>query len=133
MSSLLEGLRHCTSRAICLNCNRQPPGTFACMEILRSNPCVQVLCFSLRTAMEVIKKNLKNTQLFSSNLLFRQLWTEASGHFRVPGAFSKAHRSNPSPHPTNNYCWTSVSRIFSTLYRVWGGRTARKFRKGCTV
>ena len=33
-------------------------------------------------------------------------------------------------------CWTRVSRIFfrvSTLYRVGGGRTARKFRKGCTV
>ena len=51
MSSLLEGLRHCTSRAICSNCNRQPPGTFAGMEILHSNPCVQLLCFSLRTAM----------------------------------------------------------------------------------
>ena len=34
MSSLLEGLRHCTSRAICSNCNRQPPGTFARKEIL---------------------------------------------------------------------------------------------------
>ena len=51
MSSLLEGLRHRTSRAICSNCNRQPPGTFAGMEILHSNPCVQLLCFSLRTAM----------------------------------------------------------------------------------
>ena len=45
MSSLLEGLRHCTSRAICSNCNRQPPGTFAGMEILHSNPCVQVSMF----------------------------------------------------------------------------------------
>ena len=39
----------------------------------------------------------------------------------------------PSPH---KQCWTRVSRIFfrvSTLYRVGGGRTARKFRKGCTV
>ena len=38
-----------------------------------------------------------------------------------------------SPH---KQCWTRVSRIFfrvSTLYRVGGGRTARKFRKGCTV
>ena len=45
MSFLLEGLRHCTSRAICSNCNRQPPGTFAGMEILHSNPCVQVSMF----------------------------------------------------------------------------------------
>ena len=39
----------------------------------------------------------------------------------------------PSPH---KQCWTRVSRIFfrvSTLYRVGGGRTARKFRKRCTV
>ena len=36
----------------------------------------------------------------------------------------------PSPHKK---CWTRVSRIFSTLYRVRGGRTSRKFRKGCTV
>ena len=39
----------------------------------------------------------------------------------------------PSPH---KQCWTRVSRIFfrvSTLYRVGGGKTARKFRKGCAV
>ena len=39
----------------------------------------------------------------------------------------------PSPH---KQCWTRVSRIFfrvSTLYKVGGGRTARKFRKGGTV
>ena len=39
----------------------------------------------------------------------------------------------PSPH---KQCRTRVSRIFfrvSTLYRVGGGRTARKFRKHCTV
>ena len=39
----------------------------------------------------------------------------------------------PSPH---KQCWTRVSRIFfrvSTLYRVGGGRTARKFRKECAV
>ena len=39
----------------------------------------------------------------------------------------------PSPH---KQCWTRVSRIFfrvSTLYRVGGGRTARKFWKRCTV
>ena len=35
----------------------------------------------------------------------------------------------PSAHKE---CWTRVSRI-STLYRLGGGRTARKFRKGYTV
>ena len=63
-----------------------------------------------------------------------QSWTKVLGHFCVSGAFSNSHRSNPSPHPTN-----TVGRVFpevfrvSTLYRVGGGRTARKFRKGCTV
>ena len=39
----------------------------------------------------------------------------------------------PSPH---KQCWTRVCRIFfrvSTLYRVGGGRSVRKFRKWCTV
>ena len=77
---------------------------------------------------------LKNTQncLFSSHLLFRQLWTEVLGHFRVPGAFSNAHRSNPSPHPTNNWCWTSVSRIFSEFQLCIGcgeGELQENFEK----
>ena len=50
MSSLLEGLRQCTSRAICSNCNRQPPGTLARNKIRHSCPYVQVLCLTLRTA-----------------------------------------------------------------------------------
>ena len=79
---------------------------------------------------------LKNTQncLFSSHLLFRQLWTEVLGHFRVPGAFSNAHRSNTpfTPQTMLDECIHNFIRV-STLYRVWGGRTARKFRKGCTV
>ena len=66
MSSLLEGLRHCTSRAICSNCNRQPPGTFARKEIRHSNPCVQVLCLSLRTAMGSLSLSVR---FFSPKLL----------------------------------------------------------------
>ena len=41
------------------------------------------------------------------------------------------------PFSPQKQCWTRVSRIFfrvSTLYRVGGGgRSARQFRKGCTV
>ena len=40
----------------------------------------------------------------------------------------------PLPSPQKQ-CWTRVSRIFSEFQLCigWGGRTARKFRKGCTV
>ena len=41
------------------------------------------------------------------------------------------------PFPlAHKQCWTPVCRIFfqiSTLYRVGEGRSARTFRKGCTV
>ena len=85
------------------------------------------------------KKNtftgLKTPQncLFSSHLFFRQSWTKVLGHFCISGAFSNSHRSNPSPHPTNN-----VGRMYPdffriSLYRIGGGRTARKSREGCTV
>ena len=75
---------------------------------------------------------LKNTQncLFSSHLLFRQLWTEVLGHFRVPGAFSNAHRSNPSPHPTNN-----VGRVYPEFFPSFnfaqgvGGENCKKISK----
>ena len=36
----------------------------------------------------------------------------------------------PLPSPHKQAC---IQNFFATLYRVGGGRTARKFRKGCTV
>ena len=53
-------------------------------------------------------------------------------HFWGVFQFTQA-QSLPSPHKQS---WKRVSGIFfrvSTLYRVWGARTARKSRKGCTV
>ena len=64
------------------------------------------------------------------------------GQFSVSGAFYNSNRSNPNKQQTtNNACWTRVSRIFSQFQLCigwrgggWGGgRTARKFRKGCTL
>ena len=60
------------------------------------------------------------------------------GHFCISGVFSNPHRSkpHPPPPPPHKQCWTRISRIFfrvSSLYRVGGGRTARNFRKECTV
>ena len=40
-----------------------------------------------------------------------QSWTKVLGHFCISGAFSNSHRSNPSPHPTNN-----VGRVYSEFF-----------------
>ena len=64
----------------------------------------------------------------------RTLW-------RFCGPFSYSHRPNPYPYsllPTLTPQTMLDARIqncfrVSTLYRLGGGRTARKFQKGCTV
>ena len=42
---------------------------------------------------------------------YLQSWTKVMGHFCVSGAFSNSHRSNPSPHPTNN-----VERVYPEVF-----------------
>ena len=44
-------------------------------------------------------------------ILNLQSWTKVLGHFRVSGAFSNSHRSNPSPHPTNG-----VARVYPEFF-----------------
>ena len=43
-----------------------------------------------------------------------QSWTKVLGHFSVSGAFSNSHRSNTSPHPTNN-----VGGVYPEFFRVY--------------
>ena len=64
-----------------------------------------------------------------------QLWTKVLGHFCLSGAFSNSHRSNPAPLTPQTMLDACIQNFFglSALYRVGRGRTARKFRKGCTV
>ena len=52
----------------------------------------------------------------------------------ISGAFSNLHGSTP-PNPTNNVgrVYPDFFSEFSTLCRVGGGITARKYRKGYTV
>ena len=107
--------------------------------------CTNVqICFFFNLKTLTITGSRKNTFtglktpqncLFSSHLFFRQSWTKVLGHFCISGAFSNSHRSNPSPHPTNNVgrVYPEFFSEFQQLYRVGGGRTARKFRKRCTV
>ena len=63
-----------------------------------------------------------------------QSWTKVLGHFCISGAFSNSQTQPfPSPH---KQCSTHASTIFfrfSTLHRLGWGRTAIKFRKGCTL
>ena len=70
----------------------------------------------------------------AENLLYLQSWTKVLEHFRVSEAFFNAHKSNPplTPQTKLNECIQNFLRDL-TLYRVGGGRTARHFRKGCTV
>ena len=72
--------------------------------------------------------------LFAKALKLQSCWTKVLGHFAFMVIFQFTQvQPLPSPH---KQCWMCVPRIFfrvSTLYRVGGGRTARKFQKGCTV
>ena len=67
-------------------------------------------------------------------IIILQSWTKVFGHFCISSAFSNSHRPNSSPHPGNN-----VGRVYPEFFPSFnfllcgGGRTARKFRKGCTV
>ena len=51
------------------------------------------------------------------------------GTLCISGAFSNSHRSNPSPHPTINAgrVYPEFFFLVSTLCRVGGGQTAKKF------
>ena len=63
-----------------------------------------------------------------------QSWTKLFGHFCVSGAFPIHTGPTPSltPQTMLHTCIQNFFRV-SNLYRVWGGRTARKFRTGCTA
>ena len=75
-----------------------------------------------------LKNILKNTVKLQS-------WTKVLGNFCVSGAFSNSHRSKPSPRPKND-AGRLYPEFFPSFNFVQGGgreRTARIFRKGCTV
>ena len=67
---------------------------------------------------------------------YLQSWTKFLGHTNAfLGHLPILTQVQPLPSP-HKQCWTSGSRTFfwvSTLYRVGGGRTVRKFLKWCTV
>ena len=119
-----------------------------------------MLVFEERGKPECVEKNLpeQGRELRNSTHIWLQRWDLNLGHIgerrvlsiasappletsivdktlgtllRFSGIFQFTQvQPLPSPH---KQCGTRVSRIFSTLYRVGVGRTARKFRKGCTV
>ena len=66
-----------------------------------------------------------------SSVCILKSWTKVLRHFCVSGAFSNSHRSNRSPHPTNN-----VGRVcpefFPSFNFVWGGgrENCKKISKG---
>ena len=93
--------------------------------------------YPLLTAVTTLKSNM---YALSAVLPKLKSWTKALGHsgafLCLSGAFSNSHRSNFTPPLTpqtmsdmciQNFFWAS------TLHRMGGGRTARKFQKACTV
>ena len=71
---------------------------------------------------------------YSSYLFFRQSWTKILAHFCISGCFAIHTGPTPplTPQTMLDVCIQNFFRV-STLYRVGGGRTARKFRKRCTA
>ena len=63
-----------------------------------------------------------------------QSWTKVLGHFCFSGAFSIHTGPTPplTPRTMSDVCIQNFFRV-STLYRVGGGRTARKFRERRTL
>ena len=63
-----------------------------------------------------------------------QSWTKVLGHFCISGAFPIHTGPAPSltPQTMLDACIQNSFRV-STLYRVGGGRSARKCRTGCTA
>ena len=77
----------------------------------------------------------KDTPLFQSSFCYKTIMDKSLETLLPSWGVFQFTQVEPLPSP-HKQCWTSVSRIFfrvSTFYRVGGGRTARKFRKGCTV
>ena len=76
-----------------------------------------------------------NTWLFLFTPKSTTIMDKSLEHFCLFGAFSNSHRSNPTPLTLQTMLDACMQNFFrvSTLYRVGGGRSARKFRKGCTV
>ena len=71
---------------------------------------------------------------FPSHLFLRPSWTKVLGHFCISRRFPMQTGPTPplTPQTMLDACIQNFFRV-STLYRVGGGRTARKFRKRCTV
>ena len=63
-----------------------------------------------------------------------QSWTKVLGHFYISGRFP-IHTGPIPPFTPQTMLDTCIQNFFwvSTSYRVGGGRTARKIRRGCTV
>ena len=78
--------------------------------------------------MKIFRESKKLPFLFAP--LFQTIMEKVLGHLRF---WSVLQFTQVQPLPNN------VGRVYpeffrvSTLYSVGGGRTARKFRKGCTV
>ena len=101
---------------------------FACDENLFSNGQDSM---PYMTSMEIAKKSLIQMTILRTNYNHGQkAWDTFAFLRRFP-----IHTGPAPPLTPQTMLDTCIQNFFrvSTLYRVEGGRTARKFRKGCTV
>ena len=72
--------------------------------------------------------------LFPSHLFIRQSWTKVLGHFAFQGRFP-IHPGPTPPLTPQTMLDACIQNFFPSFNFVsgGGGRTARKFRKRCTV
>ena len=76
-------------------------------------------------------KKIKSSAKLQQNKEWNiQSWAKVLGHFCISGTFFNSHSSNPSWLTPQTMLYKPIQ---TTLYRMGGGRTTKKFRKGCTV
>ena len=71
-------------------------------EKMKPKP-IQELSLGAESSVTVSWKGFfTQSQVRLASIVDLQSWTKVLGHFCVSGVFFSSHRSDPSPHPTNN-------------------------------
>ena len=116
-------------------------GEKAALRLRRSLGRWATSCIEARSAhfQELFERSTCSKSNWGRTHTNLQSGTNVLEHFYVSGSFSNSHGSSlfppPPPLPLQTMLDACIQIFFrvSTLYRLVERRTARKFRKGCTV